>query len=186
MCVQRIPVRDADVAHAEETVIAAAQRMHSRKVGTLVVIGELQRPIGLVTDRDLAIRVVARARDLWQTKVREVMTETPCVIECADADRGSLTRNARQKMPSLARRRRRWQAGGLGEPGRHYPAPNRGTERDQPPTRRGIPGILASRCRGTHPTRKSCPLMMRSSRQSLYDAGASSVTSSLLAPPEST
>lgn len=76
MTVGRICVRDVDVADRDESAKTAAQRMHSRKVGTLVVLNESKEPIGLVTDRDLTVRVLAEARDPVQTTVGEVMTRT--------------------------------------------------------------------------------------------------------------
>jgi CBS domain-containing protein len=57
--VGRICIREVHVANGDESVQSAAQRMEARRVGTLVVIDSDQKPIGLVTDRDLAVRVVA-------------------------------------------------------------------------------------------------------------------------------
>lgn len=75
MTVARICVRDVDVADPEESVQVAAQRMLARNVGTLVVLDRSQRPIGLVTDRDLTIRVLAEGLDGSQVTVDEVMTQ---------------------------------------------------------------------------------------------------------------
>lgn len=55
--------------------------MLDRKVGTLVVVNDAREPIGIITDRDLAVRVVAQARDAAATSVEEVMTAGPrCVV----------------------------------------------------------------------------------------------------------
>jgi CBS domain-containing protein len=45
-------------------------------VGSLVV-SEARRPVGIVTDRDLAVRVVAEGRDPAKTPVSEVMSGYP-------------------------------------------------------------------------------------------------------------
>lgn len=74
MSVGRICVREVDIAEPDESVQVAARRMHSRKVGTLVVVNEAREPIGLVTDRDLAVRVLAEAADPIGTTIRQVMT----------------------------------------------------------------------------------------------------------------
>lgn len=66
--------RRVDTAHPDETAHAAAQRMASRCVGTLVVVDARERPIGIVTDRDLTLRVVAAGVDARATCLREVMT----------------------------------------------------------------------------------------------------------------
>jgi CBS domain-containing protein len=54
--------------------------MNDRNVGTLVVLDHMQRPAGIITDRDLAIKVVARGRDAFCTTVGELMTPGPQTI----------------------------------------------------------------------------------------------------------
>ena len=81
MSVKRICVRDVDVATPEESVITAASRMSRHNVGTLVVVDDNFRPVGLLTDRDLTIRVLGHLHDPWETRVSDVMTEAPCVID---------------------------------------------------------------------------------------------------------
>ena len=48
MSVGRICVLDLDLARTGETVQVAAQRMHSRNVGTLVVVDADQTPLGKI------------------------------------------------------------------------------------------------------------------------------------------
>ena len=74
MTIGRICSRDVDTAGPDETVRAAAQRMAARAVGTLVVLDDDRRPIGILTDRDLAVRVVGDGRDPYTTAVAAVMT----------------------------------------------------------------------------------------------------------------
>lgn len=74
MTVGRMCVRDVDLAEINESAQAAAQRMHDRNVGTLVVLSPDRKPIGILTDRDLAVRVVAKGRNPIETTVGEVMT----------------------------------------------------------------------------------------------------------------
>ncbi len=81
MSVGRICVRQVDMATPHETAQEAAPRMLDRKVGTLVVVNEAREPIGIITDRDLSVRVVAQGRDAAETSVEEVMTAGPrCVV----------------------------------------------------------------------------------------------------------
>lgn len=77
MSARQICNPDVDVITVEETAQTAAGRMHARKVGTLVVVNERQEPIGIVTDRDLAVRVVAEGKDPTTTIIAEVMTRDP-------------------------------------------------------------------------------------------------------------
>ncbi len=76
MSAGRICVREVDFAEVGESVQAAAQPMNSRTVGTLVVLDQEKRPVGMLTDRDLAVRVLANAGDPAQTTVGDVMTKS--------------------------------------------------------------------------------------------------------------
>ena len=80
MSVGRICTRYVDLADPEETVPAAARRMLEREVGTLVILDRAKRPVGLLTDRDLVLRVLARGQDPRQTSVGEVMTKEPKTV----------------------------------------------------------------------------------------------------------
>jgi CBS domain-containing protein len=77
MSVGRICLRDVDLAEPGESASEAARRMRERGVGTLLVLDQAKRPVGLVTDRDLAMRVVAAGRDPRRVTVRQVMTPHP-------------------------------------------------------------------------------------------------------------
>ncbi len=59
-----------------DTVQRAAQLMKSADVGPIPVVNDQQakRLIGIITDRDLAVKVVAEGRDATFTTVEEVMT----------------------------------------------------------------------------------------------------------------
>ena len=82
MSVGRICVREVDLAEPDESVRDAALRMSSRCVGSLMVLDEEARPVGIVTDRDLAIRVVGKGLNSIETRVRDVMSKAPdCVQE---------------------------------------------------------------------------------------------------------
>jgi CBS domain-containing protein len=80
MSVARICVREIDLADATESVLEAARRMEERRVGTLVIVDDAGKPAGLLTDRDLALRVVAVGRDPRATPVGEVMTAQPKTV----------------------------------------------------------------------------------------------------------
>jgi CBS domain-containing protein len=65
-----------------DAVSKAAQRMKKENVGSIPVIETEQskKLIGIVTDRDIALKVVADGRDANSTKVADVMTHK--VITC--------------------------------------------------------------------------------------------------------
>ena len=83
MSVGPICTRDVDLVESEDLVQVAGERMLACKVGTLLILDDESRPAGIVTDRDLVTRVIAKGLDPNTTLVRDVMTKTP---ECVDED----------------------------------------------------------------------------------------------------
>ena|SRR5947209_8548083 len=69
-----------------DAVNAAARMMRREDVGAVPVVNDEKnmRLIGILTDRDLAIKVVAESRDSSNTTVRDVMTST--IIACRTDD----------------------------------------------------------------------------------------------------
>ena len=65
--------RDVQVISPDETIKQAAQQMRKGNFGTMPV-GENDRMMGAISDRDTAIRAVADGKDP-STKVRDVMSE---------------------------------------------------------------------------------------------------------------
>jgi CBS domain-containing protein len=65
--------RDVRVASPDDTVQQAARLMQEEDTG-LLPVGENDRLVGMITDRDVAVRVAAEGKNPAQTRVREVMT----------------------------------------------------------------------------------------------------------------
>ncbi len=65
---------------AEATVKEAAEVMIQKGIGSVVVV-EQGKPVGIVTERDLLKRVVAKALDPSKTKVKEVMSSPLITIK---------------------------------------------------------------------------------------------------------
>ena len=74
MTIGSLCCRNVDTASPHESVHAAAQRMGTRGVGTLVVTDDANQVVGILTDRDVAVRVVGAPLDPVTTLVSEVMT----------------------------------------------------------------------------------------------------------------
>jgi CBS domain-containing protein len=69
----------AEVVRPDETLQAAALKMRGLNVGALPV-ADGEHLVGMITDRDIAIRAVAAGKDPTRTLVREAMT--PQVVWC--------------------------------------------------------------------------------------------------------
>lgn len=74
MSVGRICTRVVHTAAPDETVRHAAGLMRQHNVGTLVVLDPGGRPIGLVTDRDIAVRLVGHRLNADETTISMIMT----------------------------------------------------------------------------------------------------------------
>ncbi len=80
MLVKFIMTPNVECISPDTTLQEAAGRMRSLDVGLLPVCGEGSRLVGMLTDRDIAIRSSAEGLDPKVAKVRDVMTED--VIYC--------------------------------------------------------------------------------------------------------
>ncbi|WP_295477151.1 CBS domain-containing protein [uncultured Sutterella sp.] len=58
----------------EKTIQECAVQMRREHVGSLVVIDENAKPLGIITDRDITIEGVAKGLDLTRTSVSDLMT----------------------------------------------------------------------------------------------------------------
>ncbi|MDH3732215.1 MAG: CBS domain-containing protein [Gemmatimonadota bacterium] len=100
MSAGRFCTREVVVASAPDTIRTAARRMAEHNVGAILVTDEENRPAGILTARDLAIRCVAEERDIEGTTVGDVMTQpAPRVHEDTSIE------DALKKMASAGHRR---------------------------------------------------------------------------------
>lgn len=79
MQIQEIMTRDLVVAPPDATLREAARMMRDLDSGVLP-IGEGDRLVGMLTDRDITIRATAEGKDPNTTPVREVMSSK--VVSC--------------------------------------------------------------------------------------------------------
>lgn len=67
----------------EETVAAAARILSSRNIGALPVTSSGGRVVGILTDRDIAVRCVAANYDPNITRVSVVMSTAPVTVSAS-------------------------------------------------------------------------------------------------------
>jgi CBS domain-containing protein len=77
--VMRRKSSEIEVIEPDETIDVAVEWMTSRHVGSLLVVSE-GRLVGILTERDLLVRVLAARCDPMTTEVQEVMTRQPLVV----------------------------------------------------------------------------------------------------------
>jgi CBS domain-containing protein len=71
------------------SVLEAARAIENNNIGALVVQDRGQ-VVGIVTDRDLTVRVVGRALDPKTTTLAEVMTTTVATLSPADTQKDAI------------------------------------------------------------------------------------------------
>jgi CBS domain-containing protein len=77
-----------------DSVVKAAQLMNTEDVGSIPVVESMQskKLVGIVTDRDLALRVVGENRNPETTRAEQVMTQNP--VTCSPNDDLSMALDA--------------------------------------------------------------------------------------------
>lgn len=108
MKISEMMTRDVEVIRPDDTLHTAAQMMADLDTGALPV-GENDRLVGMVTDRDITVRAVAKGRDPDKTVVRDVMS--PEIRFCfedetADAAAKKMAEWQIRRLPVLDRNKR--------------------------------------------------------------------------------
>jgi CBS domain-containing protein len=78
--VEDLMVRDVLTVGPSDTIGEAAEKMHASNVGAVVVVEDMVRIVGIVTERDL-VRAVAQRVRAAEARVRQWMTPDPVTIE---------------------------------------------------------------------------------------------------------
>ncbi len=97
MLVKDVCTLDVVCCRAETRAIAAARLMRHRHVGDLVIVDDpdgSRIPLGVVTDRDLAVEVLGNGLDPAETTVGSLMRH-PVVIASESEDTGQLIERMR-------------------------------------------------------------------------------------------
>jgi len=108
MIVGDVCSREVYVVRRGEPLAEAVREMRNRHVGAVVVAdpaGELLRPVGILTDRDVICGQIARQADLFCLAVDDVMTPDPLTVsesaEVAEAV-ASLCKRGVRRAPVVA------------------------------------------------------------------------------------
>jgi CBS domain-containing protein len=106
MHIRKIKKKKVITSSPNDSVVKAAKLMDKNGVGCVVVVMN-KKPIGILTDRDIAVRVVARKADLNRTKVKDVMTTS--VITGEDSQRAAdlakvMQDNGIRRVPTINKR----------------------------------------------------------------------------------
>jgi CBS domain-containing protein len=94
------------------TILDAARLMRQRHVGDVIIVEDEeseQTPLGLITDRDIVVEVLAQERDPATVMVRDIM-RTPVIIAHASEDAADalerMKRHGVRRIPVMSEKRR--------------------------------------------------------------------------------
>ncbi|PRR78228.1 Hypoxic response protein 1 [Clostridium liquoris] len=79
MRVKEIMTKSIASLNVEDTVEHAAQLMKEHNIGSLPVCNG-EKVIGIITDRDIALRSTAEGENVQKQTVRDIMTSNPVIV----------------------------------------------------------------------------------------------------------
>jgi len=78
MKIKDVMTKNLASLHVDDTVIKAAEIMKEQNVGSVPVC-DSNRVVGMITDRDIALRIVAAGKNADKQSVRDVMSTNPVI-----------------------------------------------------------------------------------------------------------
>lgn len=108
MKIRDIMSKNVEIVAPETLLNEVARKMQSSDCGSILV-GEEDRLVGVITDRDLALRCVAASHDPAETTAEQVMTRE--ILYCHDTDTLEdvaldMTKNKVRRLPVLDKNKR--------------------------------------------------------------------------------
>ena len=76
---KQLAIKPVITASARMTIAEAARAMRQKNVGALIVVNA-GRPLGVLTDRDIVVDVVAAGKDPDVVQVSEIMRKKPATL----------------------------------------------------------------------------------------------------------
>lgn len=108
MQIQEIMSHDVELINPNSTIRDAARKLRAEDIGAMPV-GENDRLIGMITDRDIVVRCVAEDKLPSQCRVRDVMSKKICYcFEDEDLDEAAqiMADHQVRRLPVLNRNKR--------------------------------------------------------------------------------
>jgi CBS domain-containing protein len=96
-----VMTRNVVTVHPNDTVECAARQMGECNCGALPVVDDNGRLIGMVTDRDLTIRVTGRGKDPQEVRVGECMTNESFACQANDSLKDCMRQMSRHQIRRL-------------------------------------------------------------------------------------
>ena len=92
---------DAECVQESQTILDAAKELADRDVGAMPICGDDDRLKGMITDRDIVVKVLAQGKDPSSTKVSEIAEGKPVTIGADDSIEDALKTMSEHKVRRL-------------------------------------------------------------------------------------
>jgi CBS domain-containing protein len=92
---------DADCVQESQSILDAAKELADRDVGAMPICGDDERLKGMLTDRDIVVKVLAQGKDPSSTKVAEIAQGKPVTIGADDSIEEALRTMSEHKVRRL-------------------------------------------------------------------------------------
>jgi CBS domain-containing protein len=93
--------QDADCVQESQSILDAAKELADRDVGAMPICGDDDRLKGMLTDRDIVVKVLAQGKDPSSTKVSEIAEGKPVTIGADDSIEEALRTMSEHKVRRL-------------------------------------------------------------------------------------
>jgi CBS domain-containing protein len=93
--------QDADCVQESQSILDAAKELADRDVGAMPICGDDERLKGMLTDRDIVVKVLAQGKDPSSTKVSEIAQGKPVTIGADDSIEEALRTMSEHKVRRL-------------------------------------------------------------------------------------
>ena len=96
-----IMTQDAECVQESQSILDAAKELADRDVGAMPICGDDDRLKGIITDRDIVVKVLAQGKDPSSTKVSELAEGKPVTIGADDSIEEALRTMSEHKVRRL-------------------------------------------------------------------------------------
>ena len=93
--------QDAECVQESQSILDAAKELADRDVGAMPICGDDDRLNGMLTDRDIVVKVLAQGKDPSTTKVSELAEGKPVTIGADDSIEEALRTMSEHKVRRL-------------------------------------------------------------------------------------
>ena len=83
--IRDIMTKSPECAGENDTILAVAQKLNELDVGSLPICGTDDKLKGMITDRDIVVKVIAKGKDPSATLAGDLARGTPVMVQADDS-----------------------------------------------------------------------------------------------------